>query len=342
MNVSSSIRTIATACVVALALLLSVAASPALAAGRDDDKPRPAGGPAADQSVLEREAAAQETVDPRLQRRLAGVNARIARHVERRGTQHTFGSYVDATTDTIVVETDAPSDVVSAVLGEERGSRRVVVRRQRIRDDWSRKSDIPSYWGGAGVTASVGTPWCSTGFTVQNAWGTRSQVTAGHCFNNGTNVYTENGGRWMGSVSGNGLLAANKHDMELIGGSGYWGYIFTGGVDSSTGIRIVGSGDPVEGYTDYCHSGRTTGEHCGHRVLSNFAQVCTQTGCKYPVTAWTGGTLIQGGDSGSPFYVKNSTGAWARGINIASGGSTAYAEKWSRIQARYGVSITTG
>lgn len=341
MNVTSRSRAIATAAVVALALLLSIAAAPAMAA-TGGDKPQQSGGPAADHSVLQREAAAAESPDPALQRRLARLNARIARHVERRGTQHTFGSYVDATTDKIVVETDAPSDVVASVLGEERRSRRVVVRRDRIRDEWSRKSDIPNYWGGAGVTAAVGTPWCSTGFTVQNAWGTRSQVTAGHCFNNGTNVYTENGGRWMGSVSSNGLLDANKHDMELIGGSGYWGYIFTGGVDSSTGIRIVGSGDPVVGYTDYCHSGRTTGEHCGHRVISNFAQVCTQSGCKYPVTAWTGGNLIQGGDSGSPFYVKNSTGAWARGINIASGGSTAYAEKWSRIQARYGVSITTG
>ena len=273
---------------------------------------------------------------------MARINARIAKHVERHGTRHTFGSYVDATTNKIVVETDAPSDVVDSLLGDDGRSPKVVVRKEKIKDSWSRRNDIPYYWGGAGVTASVGTPWCSTGFTVQNSAGTRYQVTAGHCFSNGTNVYTENGGRWMGTVFGNGLSDASKRDMELIGGSYYWGYIYTGGVDSSTGMPIVGAGDPVVGYADYCHSGRTTGEHCGHKALSNFAQVCTQSGCKYPVTAWSGGTLIQGGDSGSPFYVKNSSSAWARGMNIATGGSTAYAEKWSRIQARYGVSITTG
>jgi hypothetical protein len=52
--------------------------------------------------------------------------------------------------------------------------------------------------------------------------------------------------------------------------------------------------------------------------------------------------MIQGGDSGSPFYVKSGSSAWARGINIASGNGVGYAEKWSRIQGRFGVNITTG
>jgi hypothetical protein len=325
----------------ASALVLSVAATPAMGFAADNTKPTPQGG-TVDQRVLKSEKAAAKDTDAALERALAKINARIAKHAEKTGFKNTFGSYVDATTDKIVVQTDASADVVASVLGAQKSSK-VVVKKTKVKDAYSRKSDIPSYWGGAGVTASVGTPWCSTGFTVQNSAGTRSQVTAGHCFSNGTNVYTENGGMWMGSVSGNGINDWwNRQDMELIGGSSYWGYIYTGGVDSSTGMRVVGAGDPVVGYSNYCHSGRTTGENCGHTVNSVNAQVCTQTGCKSPVIAYTGGNMIQGGDSGSPFYVKDSSSVWARGINIASGGGTGYAEKWSRIAARYGVSITTG
>jgi hypothetical protein len=83
-------------------------------------------------------------------------------------------------------------------------------------------------------------------------------------------------------------------------------------------MPVVRAGDPVVGCSNYCHSGGTTGANCGHTVNSVSAQVCTQTGCKSPVIAYTDGNLIQGGDSGSTFSVKNSTSAWARGINIAS------------------------
>ncbi len=327
--------------VAASAVVLSVAATPAMGFAADSAKPTGHAG-SVDQRVLRVEKAAAKQADASLEKDMAKINARIARHEAKTGYKHTFGSYVDATTNKIVIQTDASDRVVDSVLGAEGKAQQVVVKKVKIKDSWSRKSDIPSYWGGAGVTASVGTPWCSTGFTVQNGSGTRFQVTAGHCFSNGTNVYTENSGSWMGSVSGNGLSDANKHDMELIGGSSYWGYIYTGGVDSSTGMPVVGAGDPVVGYANYCHSGRTTGEHCGHTANSVTAQVCTQSGCKSPVIAYTGGNMIQGGDSGSPFYVKDSSSVWARGINIATGGGTGYAEKWSRIQSRYGVSITTG
>jgi len=330
--------------VAAASLTVCLGSTSAMGQTNDDAKQAPKGQvTAADRAVLKAEVAAAKTTDASVERDLDKIQARISKHVEKRGTKYSFGSYVDAATGAIVLETNAPSDLVASLVGSDAKSHKLKVRSTKIKDNWSRKSDVPSYWGGAGVTASVGTPWCSTGFTVQNSAGTRFQVTAGHCFSNGQNVYTENGGRWMGSVSGNGINDWwNRQDMELIGGSSYWGYIYTGGVDSSTGIAVVGAGDPSVGYNNYCHSGRTTGENCGHTVNSVTAQVCTQTGCKSPVIAYTGGNMIQGGDSGSPFFVKSGSSAWARGINIASGGGTGYAEKWSRISGRFGVSITTG
>ena len=130
--------------------------------------------------------------------------------------------------------------------------------------------------------------------------------------------------------------------MELLNGQPYAGRIFTGGVLSSTSIPVVAAGSASVGYTNYCHSGRTTGENCGHTAVSTTAQVCTATGCKTNVIAFRGGVLSQGGDSGSPFYAKDARGAWIRGHVIAGNGTTSYAETWNKVTARYGVSIVTG
>jgi len=295
----------------------------------------------ADAAVLRAEAAAGQTAarpSAGSEAALAALQANIGRWVKANGTRHSFASYLDARTGRIVLKTDAPGRVVASLVGAHAGL--VDVNAATTTDLYSRRDDIPSYWGGAGITATTGTPWCSSGFTLQDSGGTRFQATAGHCFANGTSVLTELGGRYMGSVSNRGL--ASGFDMERIGGSSYWGYIYTGGTNSSTGMPVVGAGDSVVGYSNYCHSGRTTGENCGHTSSSNFAQVCTSSGCKYPVTAFSGGNLPQGGDSGSPFYVKDSSSVWIRGMIIAGDGTTSYAEKYSRISSYFGGSIVTG
>ena len=337
-------KTMLTSVVVScLAMMLGVAPAQGQAAVSDvksDAKPQVrAHLGAGDQRLLQAEAAAGRAarVNPAANRALTAIQSRIAAFVRTDGTEHSFGSYVDPASGKVVLETDAPARVVSSVVGTSaRGM--VEVRRAAVSDRFSRRSDVAPFWGGAGVTATVNVPWCSTGFTVKNAAGTRFMVTAGHCFGNGTNVVTENGGAGMGSVSGNGLPS---HDMELIGGGSYGTSIYVGGVDSSVGNPVVAAADPVVGFSDYCHSGRTTGENCGHTVTSVTAQVCTSSGCKSPVIAFTGGNLPQGGDSGSPFYAKSVSGPneHMRGIVIAVGGGTAYAEMWSRISARFGVSI---
>ena len=53
-------------------------------------------------------------------------------------------------------------------------------------------------------------------------------------------------------------------DMELVGGRSYAGRVYTGGVTSTTSRGVANAGAAYEGYTKYCHSGRTTGENCGH------------------------------------------------------------------------------
>lgn len=292
-----------------------------------------------DRAVLDAEAAAAQSArkaNPGSEAALSAIQANIRRWVEKNGPKHSFASYLDAETGRIVVKSNAPGHVVSSVVGAHGGL--VDASADAPTDLASRRDDVSPYWGGAGITASTGTPWCSSGFTVKNSAGTRQMVTAGHCFNNGTTVRTEIGGRYVGTVSSRGLPS---FDMERITGSSYSPYIYVGGVNSTSSLPVVGAGDSTVGYTNYCHSGRTTGENCGHTVKTNFAQVCTSSGCKYPVTAFTGGVLPQGGDSGSPFYVRDASRAWIRGMVIAGDGTTSYAEKYSRIASYLGVSIVT-
>ncbi len=296
-------RTLVGAVIAATAALTVLTVGPAQGAPGKD-----VGAAAAkvDQSLAQdRAAGAKVASSPAAASALATIQTRIARYVAAHGTTYTFGSYVDSATGKIVL-------------------------------------DIPPFWGGGGITS--GGAICSSGYAVQNGAGTRFSVTAGHCFANGATVLTESGARTYGTVSNRHLptVTGDAKDMELVGGQSYSGRIFTGGVTSSTSIPVVAAGTAFVGYTNYCHSGRTTGENCGHTANSINAQVCTQSGCKSPVIAFTGGTMIQGGDSGGTFYAKDGSGAWIRGNVIATDGTTGWAEPWTVISPTLGVSIVTG
>jgi hypothetical protein len=302
-------------------------------------------GPAGDQTAKAPRATASATAA------LASVQKQIARYVSVHGTRYSFASYLDPATGRIVLSTSAPTSVVSAVTtlgtasaGLQRAARQTQVRHTTVSDTFHRRDDVTPFWAGAGLTASG--LLCSSGEPVRNSAGTVFMTTAGHCFGNGTSVSTESGARTYGTVSNRHLptVTGDAKDMELMGGQSYAGRVYTGGITSSTSLPIFGAGDPVVGFTNYCHSGRTTGQACGHRATSVTAQVCTQTGCKSPVVSFTGGTMIQGGDSGGTFYVNSgdNTGAYVRGHVIATDGTTGYAELWSVVASTLGVSVVTG
>jgi hypothetical protein len=343
-------RTLIGAVVAATAALTVLGSVPALADPGDGKARERAGVTRADDSrAPDRGARARVTPSAATEDALAKIQARIARYVDRHGTRHSFASYVDSATGRIVLRTDAPANVVDSVTtlsGAARGVRRAAgqagVRRATTADSWNRRDDIPPYWGGAGLTANGSV--CSSGYTVQNGAGTRFSVTAGHCWANGTTVLVESGLRTYGVVSNRRLPTATGHamDFELLGGQSYAGRVYTGGVTSNTSLPVVGAGTAYVGYSDYCHSGRTTGEQCGHSATSINGQVCTQSGCKSPVIVFTGGTMIAGGDSGGAFYAKTSTSIWIRGNVIASDGITGYAQPWTVIAPQVGVSIVTG
>jgi hypothetical protein len=340
-------RTVAGAVLAAAAALALVGVNPAQGAPGKDG-----GAPAAkvDQSRAPDQATGARVVSsPAAEQALAAIQGRISRYVAAHGTRYSFASYVDATTGRMVLSTDAPAGVVApltdmsdAAAAQREAVGRMQVRHRAVSDTFNRRDDIQPYWGGGGITD--GTFLCSSGYAVQNSVGTRFMVTAGHCFANGFPVLTESATNIYGVVSNRHLptVTDDAKDMELVGGMSYSGRIYTGGVTSTGSIPVVAAGTAFVGYTDYCHSGRTTGENCGHTANSITAQVCTQSGCKSPVIAFTGGTMIQGGDSGGTFYAKDASGAWIRGNVIASDGTTGWAEPWTTIAPTLSVSIVTG
>jgi hypothetical protein len=253
---------------------------------------------------------------------------------------YNYASWLDLKTGKIVLQTNAPAAVTAPLTNDYPG----LVNRQTeaIRDTFSRRADVAPFWGGSSIKS--GGSVCSSGFVVQKG-GQRFLTTAGHCFAVGANVLTTDGNLSVGSVTQRGPFLPwpfQSFDMELIGGKSYGSSIFVGGTNSSTGKHVSGAGDPVVGFSQYCRSGQTSGEQCGQTVQSVNAQVCTQTGCKSPVISYTG-PVSQPGDSGAPFYVYSGDGAnvFIRGMNVASGASTSFAEKWSRISSNLGVTIVT-
>ena len=281
----------------------------------------------------------------------ARIQSRVSAYVATHGTRYSFADYVDPATGRVVLQTDAPADVVASVtdLGgtattaTAQAARATLVQRATTSDAFNRRDDTPPFWGGGDITDRQFL--CSDGFAIHTA-GVVRMVTAGHCFANGTTVLTESAARVEGTVGRRHLdsITHDKKDMELIGGQSYAGRIFTGGVTSTTSRPVHGAGAAVVGFTNYCHSGRTTGERCGHTDQSNNAQVCTSTGCKQPVIAYTGGVLQQGGDSGGTFYVYSNDGqsVFIRGHVLAGNNTTGYIEPWAVMQSTYSATIVTG
>lgn len=321
----------------------------AQAAADEDGKPRTAVKATADPAFAAKEKAASRGVVNTAASRAAlkTVSDRVVNYVARNGAKYSFSVYTDPASGAVVVESNAPSRVVDS-LTAARGATSlsgVAVRSRSasITDAFHRRDDIPSFWGGAGISAGGGT--CSTGYAVRNAVGTRYMSTAGHCFANGTLVKTESLANNVGTVFGRQLPTFNGQakDMELMSGSSYAGRTYNGGIFSMTSNPVVAAGGAFVGYANYCHSGRTTGEHCGHTATSTNATVCTSSGCKTNTIRFTGGVMIQPGDSGGAFYAKDAaSGVWIRGHVIATDGVTGWAESWTKVAATYGVNIVTG
>lgn len=340
---------VAAAATIALSVLGAGVAQAAPDGGKGSEGNRALRAPLSESLAPDRAAHAKVTASPAATAALATVQQRIKAYVTKNGTDYTFGSYLDSSSGKIVLETNAPASVVNSLLNLSGASsaqalvaKQAQVRRTTVSDKFNRRDDISPFWGAAGLYS--GGALCSSGYAVQSG-GFTFMTTAGHCYADGSSVLTESGANVVGTVVGRRLptVTGGARDMELLWGGSYSGRTYTGGVLSTSSAPVVAAGTAYVGYTNYCHSGRTTGENCGHTATSISGQVCTATGCKSPVIVFNGGVQPAGGDSGGAFYAKDSAGGvWIRGHILAGDGTTSYAEPWLELQAEYGVGIVLG
>ncbi|MFC8838654.1 hypothetical protein ACFT8Q_00680 [Streptomyces griseoincarnatus] len=297
---------------------------------------------------------------------LAKLQKKIADYVAQGNTKYTFGNYVDPDTGRIVLETDAPTNVVSqltnlpgATASEAQAIRNLRVVRANARDLQSRQDDEPPFDGGVGIVGQG--RFCTSGYSVENPRGDRFMVTAGHCFDERTTVRTASEGNRVGTVVNRRLagVTGDPMDVELISGERYSGQIFAGDRQSTTTIPVAGA-EPATVGGNYCLSGAASGEACEHRVLETAGQYCPPLQqCRMPVDVFRGGRLPQQGDSGGPFFTKDEAGnAIIHGHAIALTGAigvpfgptlpvpgiawTGYVEPWDVVSSEFGVHILKG
>jgi hypothetical protein len=276
-------------------------------------------GPVADEIRIEESTLSAATV------------AEFAEAVEGRtfhpdAADYSYGSYVDVTTDAIVLGTDAPADVI-APLVESYGD---AVEVRSGESGRLRQSDPEPHWGGASITDGGGV--CTSGFTGQTG-GVRVMVTAGHCSVPGGQIFSTGGGQFWGTFGQH--VNFPDPDLAIIVGTTYQGAIYLGGVNSTSGAAVSSFADPVMGFNNYCWSGQTSGEVCGNTVVSFAGTLCDPAGCTFNLTV-SNGPLVQPGDSGSPWFVYsagNVLPVHIRGITIGVVAGQNYWHRYSQVVA---------
>jgi hypothetical protein len=217
----------------------------------------------------------------------------------------------------------------------------------------SRGNDLPPFWGGARTTSSGG--WCTTGFAVTSSSGVERLVTAGHCTEVYNDVFDTTFGHFQGTSTHNACLAHTGHDFLLLSGGEvgsnghrYQGRIYVGGA-SGSGASVKSAADPIL-LSRYYYSGQATYEQGNQEVIDTSASTTTsECGSGSNFAFWNpdigdGVCETIDGDSGAPFYFKDSNGnILIRGIAVAKSldGTVCFGEKWTEIKNYYSLTIMT-
>ncbi|WP_330286135.1 hypothetical protein [Streptomyces sp. NBC_00576] len=235
----------------------------------------------------------------------------------------------DSATGKVALTTDAPRSALTKLLASYPGA--VEVKQERFEAQNTRWADVSPFFGGSSITNGGGV--CTSGFAVHDRTNPFKEhlLTAAHCFPFNNQV-------WNGSTHGPSLGVVehkfNSIDTEMIGGKDYDKYIYTGGYTMSTSTHFIYGYHGATLNQQVCVSGQTTLVHCGHKITNNaFSVVWPNTGGIGPQhnsgflyerggtnnPCYCNGTLTQGGDSGAPIYVPDSTDSGAMIVGLHSG-----------------------
>lgn len=251
--------------------------------------------------------------------------------------RYIYGFHYDAEVDAVTVATTAPRPITDEIRRLHGNDVDVVSGPGMGRTKTDRYADEPPHYGGSAITD--GFILCSSGLNVL-VDGRVYGMTANHCafdsfyktFNTAVALY--------GHVYE--APPYPTYEFTLLTGSTYASRIWRTR-DASRKVRYASN--PVVG-NSYCFSGQQSGEKCGQKLVLADGEVCDDDGCTYPVSVYkpsVTSALLQGGDSGAPFYSLYSTGeAQVKGLGFGSLDGYNYAEKWSEIATYYGATIYTG
>jgi hypothetical protein len=207
-----------------------------------------------------------------------------------------------------------------------------------------RFTDTPWFYGGDRIT--VGNGYCTSGFTMTNLYGTHYAITAGHCWATGTEVTTN--GQEFGVVDFR-RWGSDNYDNELIGGVGYSGRMWIGGVNTSTSIGVSGAANSCTGCQVY-FNGSVTGQSLATLVGSPFCGTIYDGGTNSYYTACGlqdavgSNPICNPGDSGGPVFAYDGAGrVTAVGIITASVNSkNCWYTQLPPILSSWEATITTG
>jgi hypothetical protein len=153
---------------------------------------------------------------------------------------------------------------------------------------FTRQNDYSPYWGGAR------TQNCTTGWGIW--WGGYSRVlSAGHCGNNGNNIY-DGGGDYMGSVFNDN----DTRDTHMINARAH-GRVWDGPWTETSFTKAVRGATFSYVGNWLCTSGSRSGVRCNIRVIANNAS----WGGRYPMVYADQQARVSGagqGDSGGPVF----------------------------------------
>lgn len=253
--------------------------------------------------------------------------------------QATFGFYVEPRDSTVHVTFGKADTAAAEAIRDQLGEAVTVVMGNPSRRD--RLTDGEPHWGGAAI-GFQNDRFCTAGFIIRrNSDGQRGGVTAGHCFNNGNNVYS--GSEFWGTANGESGYPTWDMTRVTSGSETYDNRIHVDPCCPS--VRdVTGGANPVVNEL-VCVSGYVTRAVCAIRITSLSGQLCDSAGCTpgLMIGVKSGATVGQGGDSGAPVYVRpGSNTAHVRGIEI--GGTAAdnfYGELLSSVTSHLAVTVAT-
>lgn len=273
--------------------------------------------------------------------RLAGAAKTLAdRAWHQEADTVAMGYGLDAHTSTYQVTLDSSETDVADALKSELGD--LVTIEYGNPERRGRLDDGEPHYGGAGIRASYEpSNTCTSGFTVRLSTGARGSLTAGHCYNNGANIYS--GPQYYGLTAGESSYPA--YDMIRINPNGE---TFDNKIHVDPccpSVRTVTHRSNPGLHEYICVSGRLTRAVCGIEVVNTSYSLCDSDGCTHDTfMARKPGALVgQGGDSGAPSYTRPTTStASIKGMEIGGTASDNFVgEKITHIEAHLSVTVAT-